>query len=398
MHAMARRLAYYITPHGFGHAVRSLEVISALTQLDPGLEVVIISDIPSFLIRQNVSARPAYRRKRLDVGLVQEDSLRFDLEATRERLQELRSNQDALITEEDRFLAEEQITAVVSDVAFLPFVAAVRRGIPNIGLGNFTWDWIYQAYAPYDSRWQPLVEWIREAYLHCELFLQLPMHGDCSACPRILPVPLVARRARRERGVVRRILGLADHHRAYLVSFTALPLESAAQKRLESIAHSVFLYKEPLKYAFANSLCLDDMDISYAEAVAAVEGVITKPGYGIVSDCLSHGTPMVYSDRGLFPEYPILVEAMTRHLNTVYLPSPELYAGRWQAAIRQLEAQPRRQPGIAINGAEVCAQAILSHLGDAPRSSDPACSIGLQPVPSDASSQLAVTTKFFSNR
>jgi hypothetical protein len=359
---MARRIGYYITPHGFGHAVRSLEVISALTQLDPGLEVVITSDIPSFLIRQNLRISPAYRRKHLDVGLVQEDSLRFDLEATLDRLQELRSHQDALVLEEERFFAEQQIVAVVSDVAFLPLAAAARRGIPNIGLGNFTWDWIYQSYAPRDSRWQSLIDWIREAYRHCELFLQLPMHGDCSACPRILPVPLVARRARRERSVVRKVLGLADHQKAYLVSFTALPLEPAAQQRLESIAHTVFLYKEPLKYAFANSLCLDAVDISYAEAVAAVEGVITKPGYGIVSDCLSHGTPMIYADRGLFPEYPILVEAMTHHLSTVYLPSAELYAGRWQPAIRQLEAQPRIHPGIAINGAEVCARAILSHL------------------------------------
>jgi hypothetical protein len=58
---------------------------------------------------------------------------------------------------------------------------------------------------------------------------------------------------------------------------------------------------EPLRLSVRNGLALDQLDVSYADAVAAVDGVITKPGYGIVTDCLVHGTPVIYTDRGLFP-------------------------------------------------------------------------------------------------
>jgi hypothetical protein len=193
--------------------------------------------------------------------------------------------------------------------------------------------------------------------------LQLPMHGDCSVCPKILQVPLVARQGGRSRVELRKLLGIAENIKAYLISFTVLPLEMAAQKRLEGIEQTVFLYKKPLSYHFSNSICLDELNISYGETVSAVDGVITKPGYGIVSDCLAHGTPLIYTDRGFFPEYPILVDAMTRHLAAVYLPSEELYGGHWQVAIRKLEEQPRTAPQIATDGDEVCARAILTHLG-----------------------------------
>ena len=360
--AVSGRLAYYITPHGLGHAVRSLEVIRHLLDLAPDLEIVLVSALPEFVIRQNLPRPLATRERHLDIGLVQQDSLRFDLEATREALESLRRRQQTVVDEEIRFFRAEDIQGIVCDVPFLPFLAAARAGIPAVGLGNFTWDWIYQRYAEGDRRWEPLVSWIREAYRECPLFLQLPLHGDCSVCPTVRDVPLVARRARRTREQTRRLLGLTENHKAYLVSFTLLDLQAEAKRRLETMGDRLFLYKEPLRLPVRNGLALDHLDIPYADAVAAVDGVITKPGYGIVADCLVHGTPVIYTDRGLFPEYDVLVRALTAHLTAVYIPSAELYAGRWQEPIDNLERLPRRSPSLSANGAEVCARAILEFL------------------------------------
>jgi len=359
---MNHRIAYYITAHGYGHAIRSLEVIKDLQRTGPNAALTIVSAIPSFLIAQNLDAPLPQRKHSLDVGMVQRDSLRFDLEATRQVVAALKERQQALVEEEMRFFERGRITAIVADIPFLPFVAASRYGIPNVGLGNFTWDWVYQHYAAGDSRWQELVDWIREAYRHCELFLQLPMNGDCSACPRVVPVPLVARRARRGRQEVREILGIDEERPAYLISFTALDLPPDAQRRLERVPGAVFLYREPLRFRFANAYCVDEADVSYAELVAAADGVITKPGYGIIADCLAQRTPVIYTDRGDFPEYEILVKEMNRRLPVVYLSSEDLYAGRWEKAIRQLPICENHTPTMATDGSRVCAQAILRHI------------------------------------
>ena len=49
-----RRLAYYITPHGFGHAIRSLEVANQLLLRAAEMEIIIVSTIPEFLLKQNL--------------------------------------------------------------------------------------------------------------------------------------------------------------------------------------------------------------------------------------------------------------------------------------------------------------------------------------------------------
>ncbi|MGD8316062.1 MAG: hypothetical protein PVI17_15015 [Syntrophobacterales bacterium] len=357
-----KQLAFYITPHGFGHAVRSIEVIRHLLVLAPALEIVIVSTLPEFLVHQSLGDSVPIRRRQLDIGLVQRDSIQFDLSATLERLQSLHDQRDALVADEIHFFKTQEIQTVVCDIPFLPFAAASQAFIPAIGMGNFTWDWIYQAYAAADSRWTPLVDWIRESYHKCHLLLQLPMHGDCSACPHIQDVPLVARRAQRKREETLKILGLGLDQKVYLISFGWLELGETALKRLEEITDAMFLFKHPLSFQFRNGMCLDDHPLSYEDVVAAVDGVITKPGYGIVSDCLAHGTPVIYTDRGFFPEYDILVQEMAKHLTTVYISSEDLYAGKWGAAIEELLRQPRVAPTLPCNGAEVCAEIILSYL------------------------------------
>lgn len=360
---MNLRIAYYITAHGFGHAVRSLEVIKALRAMAPQVEITIVSAIPSFLVAQNLVEPLPQRMQVLDVGMVQHDNLRLDLDATFRAVEDLHRRRQALIDEELAFYRKERITAVVSDVAFLPFLAATRYGIPNVGMGNFTWDWIYQHYATRDNRWQGLVNWVRDCYRHCRLFLQLPMHGDCSACPRIVPVPLVARHAARSREQVRNLIGIAPATDAYLVSFSALDLSAEALRRLEQNRDVMFLYRDPLVLSAANAHRVDNSDLSYADLVGAVDAVITKPGYGIVADCLAQGTPMVYSDRGDFAEYDILVKEMTRHLPVAYLPSTDLYAGCWENALRSLPEKRPATPTIATDGNRVCARAVLEHIG-----------------------------------
>jgi hypothetical protein len=61
-----RRLAYYITPHGFGHAVRSIEVMRHLLVLAPALEIVIVSTLPEFLVDQSLGDSVSIRRRQLN--------------------------------------------------------------------------------------------------------------------------------------------------------------------------------------------------------------------------------------------------------------------------------------------------------------------------------------------
>ena len=57
-----------------------------------------------------------------------------------------------------------------------------------------------------------------------------------------------------------------------------------------------------------------DAGLRYEDLVGAVDVVITKPGYGIISDCVANGTAMLYTPRGRFAEYEVMVREMPRLL------------------------------------------------------------------------------------
>ena len=115
------KIAYYITGHGLGHAVRSLKVASVLG-LDHQIEIV--SPINPKFIARNLKTPFSHRRVRLDVGVVQPDSLRLDLPATFAKLKELASHTEYLIRQEATWMVQQGIGRVITDIPAIPCAAA----------------------------------------------------------------------------------------------------------------------------------------------------------------------------------------------------------------------------------------------------------------------------------
>jgi L-arabinokinase len=107
-----------------------------------------------------------------------------------------------------------------------------------------------------------------------------------------------------------------------------------------------------------------DAGMRYEDLVAAVDVVVTKPGYGIISECIANGTAMLYTSRGNFAEYGVMVEQMPRFIRCEYIELEALLAGRWQEPLERLHRKPPAPERPETNGAEVVAEMIagmLSH-------------------------------------
>ena len=56
--------------------------------------------------------------------------------------------------------------------------------------------------------------------------------------------------------------------------------------------------------------------VRYEDLVRAVDVVISKPGYGIISECVANDTALLYTSRGDFIEYDVFVAEMPRVLQS----------------------------------------------------------------------------------
>lgn len=349
-------LAVYVSGHGFGHATRTAEVLSAVRALRPELPITVVTAAPAFLFDGlGATVRPLV----CDVGLAQRGALVIDLDATVAACAAFDARWPALVEEEALWLTSAGASLLLADIPPLAFAAASVARVPAVGCANFSWDWIHAGVAGGRAELLAAAARAAEAYGGAELLLELPFAGDLAAFPRRQRIPMVARRPRVARAEARARLGLADGRPVVLLSFGGLGLPGFDRGVLAPL-------EARFRFVDAADVPADRLralGLGYPDVVGASDVVVTKPGYGIVTDAIAARARLVYTDRGAFPEYDVMVREMAGYLPTAYVSGDDLRAGRLAAPLEAVLARPDVAPP-PTNGAEVAAAALVEHLRD----------------------------------
>ena len=353
------RIVFYVSGHGFGHASRSGEVIRALLRRRPDAAVIVRTMATKRFF--DSSAASGVNRSppilvlpfEADTGMIQIDSLQLDAAESITRAAAFYEALPHKTAAEARFLKEHGADLVLGDIPPLAFAAAAAADVPSVALGNFTWDWIYAGYADAPAG---LIRTIREAYAHASLVLRLPMSGGFDGLEsKTRDLPFVARASPKDPRDVRRALGVPDDRPMVLTSFGAYGLRNFDTASLERLSgYTVITDELPNRGP--------EQPFDYQDLVRAADVVVTKPGYGIISECIANRTAILYTSRGHFPEYDVLVREMPKYVRAQYIEQEDLLAGRWAPSLERLLASPPPPITPAINGAEVAAEIISNIL------------------------------------
>jgi len=331
-------IAFYISAHGYGHAGRSLEVIAELERLHP---VTIISEVPEFFFRPRSAA--VYRQEAFDCGLIQKDSVRGDVSATLRKIQGIIGQAPSLLVEERRFLERHQVQLVVVDSPSLPLEAARAAGIPGVTLTSFGWDYIYAPFAAQDSAWKEVCAWFRQGYSEASHSFHYPFSAPLNAHSQ--EVPLVARAGQSLRQQIAHDSGADPDKPWAVVWFHQLDMDPG---QLENLPYELFT---KMDWPRARRTSAD-----FGDLVASADVVITKPGFGIVSDCIANHKPIVYVPRDDFSEAFLLESAIQNYCAYARIESHDLYGGNWLESLEKARKARPAQPPPPQNGAAYIAQ------------------------------------------
>jgi hypothetical protein len=372
-------IAFYISGHGFGHASRDIEVLNALGRLAPHEPVAVRTSAPKWLFDLTLTRPVDFYTRECDTGVVQIDSLRLDEADTVRRASAFHDRLDALAADEADWLRSIGAHLAIGDIPPLACAAAHAAGLPAIALGNFTWDWIYDGYREWLAPGSDLIQKLGAAYALADTALRLPMHGGFTTMREVVDLPFIARRSTREPADTRAQLGLPGDQRLALLSFGGYGLQRielaaaggltgytivvtadvTANRRANEVPSDAGGSAFPPNVKLVDEQALYAGGLRYEDLVAAVDVVLTKPGYGIIAECVANDTAIVYTSRGHFVEYDVLVREMPRWLRCAFISNEDLLAGRWQQALDKTLALPTPPETIAVDGAERAARHIL---------------------------------------
>ena len=344
-------IVYYVSAHGYGHSVRTCDIIAKLKLLHPDIPVVIRSKTAEDFFQSRLSPE-AYELEpaEFDIGLIQIDSIKADLEKSRASIESLYSRRKELVKKETEWLLRKQTSLVVADIPAIPLAAAANAGIPSIAVANFSWDWIYSEFIEHDERWQAIVDAFASDYSKADLLLRLPFSAPMPAFPRQEDVGLLAEPGRKRRKEIKALTNADPGKKWVLVCFSAIHWDAAALDKIEAMSEYEFFVLPTLNYSRSNIHRLYD-NFAFTDIVASVDGVLSKPGYGIMSDCIANSKPLVYAERTDFQEYHVLVENIAKYIQNTHISMDALYSADFKTALDRLWSQPKPRDRLTGGGA-----------------------------------------------
>jgi UDP:flavonoid glycosyltransferase YjiC (YdhE family) len=353
-------ILYYVTGHGYGHAVRSRQVIRSLKKIRPELRIYVRTTAPEWLFQE-----PVFQSNQAtDVGLVQKDSLEMDLDRTLQAGQVLHRNFPGLIKQETEFVRTHDVRLILGDIPPVGFEIAARAATASMAIANFTWSSIYRAYLTTHPAFLPLIEEMETFYREATLALTLPYSCGMDVFTRQEAIPWIARSSSLTKERARQAFQLPRTATIVLLSFGGLGLARLPWERLQKLKDFFFVTTGKPRQELDNGRFLPEPQPNYEDLVRAADVIVTKPGYGIVADALAHQVPLLYTHRGEFPEYARLVTALDQCATAEFISQEQLLAGNLEPYLVRLLSKEQRWPVVPLNGAKVAAERILALFDD----------------------------------
>ncbi len=355
-------IAWFISPHGFGHAARASAVMEGLLRLRKDLHFDLFTTIPKWFFNKTLSRKISCHHLKTDVGMVQTDPLREDLSRTMTELEHFLPFDEGQLAKTARTLKNLQCRLVISDIAPMGIAAAKTAGIKSVLIENFTWDWIYTPYVVRAPRMKHHIDYLKSWFRAADLHIQTD--PVCNPVKCDLLAPPASRHKTRIPGKTRKALGLAPDDVMILISMGGVPATYTWLDRLKE--HDAYVFVIP---GAADSFSKKDNLILmppknrffHPDLVHAADAVVGKVGYSTLAEIYQAGTRFGFISRPDFPEAKILSKYVREQMVGKQFTEDEFASGSWTEKIPELfslQKQKKSRP----NGADIMAAFLLDHL------------------------------------
>lgn len=328
-----KRVAFYISNHGFGHAARSIPIVESLLEQDTDLyiEIKTGSNLIDFMRQALIKygLRIVYHPMNTDRGLIlKPGTMEIDKEVLLPEIKKFISLWDILIEQEKEWLTANKIDLVVSDIVPWIFKSARLAEVKSIFISNFTWVEIYK---------ELFVEKVNDEYLHCyqeaDLALLYPLTGDIKKYFKVTQDVGLSCRSFNDESV-QQINENYDLPIVYVSVGRSVELHDEID--VGGLPYQ-FIYTEGIKLIGRNTESLPVNIGNTQDYIKAADYIITKAGWGTVAEALCAQKPMLVLRRDEVVEDYVTLRNLVDLQITLPITTDELNANCISELLEQLK-------------------------------------------------------------
>jgi hypothetical protein len=357
------RLAYFISPHGFGHAARASAIMSAMRDMDTTIHFDIVTQVPAWFFEDSLRGNFDYDEVCTDLGLVQHSALHADIDASLRRLDTFLPFHTAELTGLARRLEACQL--IVCDIAPMGIAVAQQLGVPSVLVENFTWDWIYQDYVEAYPGFGRHIDYLASLFAAADYRVQIEPVCDHRPCD-LLARP-VSRPPTIPPGRTREQLNVTMSAETPIVLLTmggipeSYPFVQQLTERFPEIAFVIPSGGTELQHLANVTLLPPRSAFFHPNLVHACDAVVGKAGYSTVAEVYAAGVPFGYVLCELFRESDVLAAFIRQQMHGIEVPAASFQNGAWLERIPEILRLPKVQRQ-ATHGADQVARFVCQLL------------------------------------
>lgn len=336
------RIAYFVSPHGFGHAARASAVMMALLKLNSTLHFDIYTQVPAWFFEQTLTGHFTYHLLLTDIGLAQTSALTEDVPETVRRLDKMLPFDEALLGRLGNELHRQACRAVLCDIAPMGIMAARSAGLPSVLLENFTWDWIYRGYLSQDGRLDWFIRYLEGVFDQADFHIQA--EPFCASTPADLRTRPIARPPKVPPEQTRRALGIPVDAAVVMVTMGGMQWNYT---ELASV-----LAGQPTRFIIpggADSVTVRDnmillphqSNFFHPDLIAAADALVGKVGYSTLAEVHCAGIPYGYVTRPYFQESQVIAAYVQQSMAGLPIEPDAFRNHGWVAHLPDLLSLPK---------------------------------------------------------
>jgi hypothetical protein len=334
------RIAFFLSGHGFGHGVRQSAIMEALP---PSVDLDIFTSLPASFFREELHRPYTLHPCEIDCGCLQNSTVDVDIEATLSRYAEIDAGREGHIARWSEALRDIRPDRVLGDIPPLCFPIAKAAGIGSWAVSNFTWLDIYRPYVESRPRYRDMLRRMEQDYALADKRFLLYPHMDGGYPGGSESAGILCRPGRERRAEFAGRFGIDPGKRWALIYVGSHGLEGVAWENLARFPDWEFLGLYELKGAPANyRVVRKDPSFRYADLTASCDLVIGKLGYGLVTECLTQGKPVLFLGRKDFSEFAMLKALVEDEGLGREIPLEDFLRLDLESALQDLTARPLR--------------------------------------------------------
>lgn len=353
---MKTEIACFVSPHGFGHATRTIALLEALQETGLDLHIHLVTTVPETLFKPT-DLDYSYHPVIVDVGLIQKDSFTLDIPGSVKALEDLLPVKTPTLERLKKICSTSEL--IIADISPLGICVAKACSIPSVLVENFTWDWIY-AHLGQAAAFEHFIPVLQELYGQADFHIQA--EPICSKRPCDLRCPPIARKLQSTPDAVRRTLN-SGKKAVVLITMGGIPTSLPFIRKLSGYQDYYFILAGQRQTTqLGNNVCAlgYDTTMPHPDLMNSSDLVICKSGYSTIAECCQTSASIVCIQRADFPESKTLERFVRENLAGVIYNQQQFSTGQWLKDLPELTK--RRAEPYPADGAKQAAGFITSLL------------------------------------